>query len=391
MDTSRKQPEHGFALPAAVFALVVVGVLVTGGFYLARQETRSGVASERASTSFYLAERGAGEVMSEWDGSKFGSLSLWGTATVADTTDDGIWSVSVTRVSSRLYFLLANGAATAGEAVYGTAGRVLGIVARLRSASMDPRAALSTVGELRFGGSAQIFGQDYLPPAWSGTCDPAGPPKPGVLIDDKNNIKYQGHTKSIDGDPAVQEEPTLTPDDLLLFGDMAWSDLVSLATIVFPAGASTVTQLTPDSMDVGGQWLCDSSSNTNWGDPYHPSAVCGSYFPVIYSKGDLKISASDAGQGILLVEGNLELTGGLEFFGPVIVRGTLTTTGTGGHFNGGVTAANVSLESTTVLGDAVIRYSSCAIERAVINNPNLTQVRPIDRRSWVDLSSVISG
>jgi Tfp pilus assembly protein PilV len=293
MDTTRTGPKRGFALPAAVFALVVVGVLVTGGFYLARQETRVGVASERASASFYLAERGASEVMSVWDGSRFGPLSLWGSATVADTTDDGIWSVSVTRVSSRLYFLLASGAATAGEAVYGRASRVLGIVARLRSANMDPSAALSTVGELRFGGSAQIFGQDYVPPAWTGTCDPAGPAKPGVLIDDRRNIKYTGHTKSIDGDPDILEDPGLTPEDLLLFGDMKWEDLVAMATIIFPSGESTITQLLPDSVDVGGSWFCDSSSKTNWGDPYHPSGVCGSYFPVIYSRGDLKISASD--------------------------------------------------------------------------------------------------
>ena len=96
----------GFALPAAVFALVVVGVLVTGGFYLARQETRIGVASERATTAFYLAERGATEVMSQWDMSTFGSLANWHSAVKADTVSDGIWPVAVTRMTDRLYFLL---------------------------------------------------------------------------------------------------------------------------------------------------------------------------------------------------------------------------------------------------------------------------------------------
>ena len=93
----------------------------------------------------------------------------------------------------------------------------------------------------------------------------------------------------------------------------------------------------------------------------------------------------------MLISGDLEVSGGHEFYGPVIIKGTLTTTGTGGHFNGGVIAANVNLESSTVLGDALIQYSTCAVTRAVLNNPALTQVRPLERRSWVDLSSVISG
>ena len=76
---------RGFALPAAVFALVVVGVLVTGGFYLARQETRIGMASERATAAFYLSERGAAEVMAEWDMSTFGSLSPWASAYKSET------------------------------------------------------------------------------------------------------------------------------------------------------------------------------------------------------------------------------------------------------------------------------------------------------------------
>ena len=50
-------------------------------------------------------------------------------------------------------------------------------------------------------------------------------------------------------------------------------------------------------------------------------------------------------------------------------------------------AANVDLEDNTVLGTADIVYSSCAIERAILNSA-LTQARPLDARSWVDLSSV---
>jgi Tfp pilus assembly protein PilV len=384
------QSRRGFALPAAVFALVVVGVLVTGGFYLARQEMRIGVASRRATTAFYLAERGANEVMSVWDPSTFGALANWGTTTVTDTTDSGIWSVDVTRMSSRLYFLLATGKVDQGSAVYGDAGRMVGIVARLRTANVMPDAALTTIGELTLGGASYVIGYDSIPGGWGAHCSSPGDSKPGILIDDTTGIKYVGVSYQIDGDPPIGEDTSLTSENLLEFGDLHWDELVALADIIYQ-GPETITQLVPDSVDVEGTYLCKSGSKYNWGDPENPTAACGNHFPIIYATSDLKIAASDPGQGILLIGGDLEVSGGHEFYGPVIIRGTLTTTGTGGHFNGGVIAANVNLESSTVLGDALVQFSSCAVTRAVLATSRLTQVRPLKRRSWVDLSSVISG
>ncbi|MFO8175845.1 MAG: hypothetical protein R6T96_16290, partial [Longimicrobiales bacterium] len=228
------------------------------------------------------------------------------------------------------------------------------------------------------------------PAGWGGLCGALGPDKPGVLIDDTTNVSYAGGAYGLEGDPALTENSNLTPDSLLTFGDLEWSNLVDLRDITIPGG-TTMTQLEPDSILAGGSYTCRRDLLNNWGDPGNPSGVCGSYFPIIYAAGNLSISASDLGQGILLVEGNLSVQGGHEFFGPVIVRGELKTTGTGGHFNGGVIAANVNLDSSTVLGDALVQYSQCAVTRAVLNNANLTRVRPLEDRSWVDLSSVISG
>ena len=71
-----------------------------------------------------------------------------------------------------------------------------------------------------------------------------------------------------------------------------------------------------------------------------------------------------------------------EFFGPVIVRGRLKTQGTGGHFTGGVIAANVDLDQNSILGDAVISYSSCAVVRALRNSAPAALFR---ERSWANL------
>jgi hypothetical protein len=102
---------------------------------------------------------------------------------------------------------------------------------------------------------------------------------------------------------------------------------------------------------------------------------------VIWVDGDANINGVE-GQGILLVNGNLDVQGSFEFYGPVIVKGALSTQGTGGHFNGGVIAANINLDQNTVLGDAVITYSSCALSRALQASAQGAILR---ERSWVNL------
>lgn len=387
---ARINSRRGFALPAAVFALVIVGVLVTGGFYLARQETRIGVASERGTAAFYLAERGANQVLSEWDMSTFGSLANWNTAVKTDTVDEGIWQVAVTRMTDRLYFLLSSGIVTQGRGMLGNASRMLGLVARLNTAEIQPPAALTTVGSLTIGGSSYIIGHDSIPHGWSGYCGSPGASAPGVLIDSLSNVNTVGTDYELEGDPPTAENSTLTPDSLLSFGELGWNDLVAMADIIFPSN-TVLTQLGPDSISVGGSYVCNSSNNRNWGDPIHPGGVCGAYFPIIYAAHKLSVNANDFGQGILLVEEDFAVQGGFTFYGPVIVRGELSTAGTGGHFNGGVIAANVNLETSTVLGNALVQYSTCAVSRAILNNSSLTRARPLENRSWVDLSSTISG
>jgi hypothetical protein len=114
-----------------------------------------------------------------------------------------------------------------------------------------------------------------------------------------------------------------------------------------------------------------------------PASVpgCSGYFPIIYVNGDLQATGG-YGQGILIVNGDLEVQAGSQFFGPVIVKGTITTQGTGGHFNGGVLAANINLDQDVILGSAVVTYSSCALAKAMqANSPG----RLLRQRAFVDL------
>lgn len=378
----------GFALPVAVFALVVVGVLVTGGFYMARQETRIGVSNQNATAAFYVAERGISEVMETWNSGVFGALAVQDSAIRTGTTPEGEWTVTVTKLSDWMWMLESEGVITSGGDLYRGATRRVGTLAKIRTIDMRPPAALTTIGSLTVGGSSQVFGQDSIPPEWPGLCDPTrNDDAPGVMIDNASEVRTQGGAYTLEGNPPIAEDPSLTSDELLTFGDLVWNDLVDMATVRLPGGTS-VSRTEPDSVLVGGNYVCNTSTWNNWGHPLEPASVCGNHFPVIYAQGDVRIQSGDFGQGILLVEGDLSLNGGYTFYGPVIVKGTVSTAGTGGHFFGGLIAANVELATTTVLGDALVQFSSCAVTRALLNNAALAFASPLAERSWVDLSNL---
>ena len=379
----------GFALPVAVFALVIMGVLVTGGFYTVRQEMWIGSASAQAQKAFYLAEQGVANTLNNWSTGTFTTNGTWNSVTVADTVKDGFWTVAVTPMTDHLFYIASTGTVTHGGALNSGATRQVGMIARLSTADIDPPAALSTVGNLNFGGSAIIDGRDTDPSQWPGLCDSPNTDKPGIMIDNEDNIKFNGNETNIRnnqlfGSPDTAEDPTMTSESLMTFGDVDFDDLAVMADKVYSSSPGSIAPVWSGS-------VCDTGATSNWGEPLDNTNPCFNYFPIIYlnNPGVTWNFSQGRGQGILLVEGHIKVTGQFEFYGPVIIKGTLSTEGGGGtqHFHGGVMAANVDLQDNTVLGTADIVYSSCAIERAILNSA-LTQALPLDARSWVDLSSV---
>ena len=379
----------GFALPVAVFALVILGVLVTGGFYTVRQEMRIGVASANAQEAFYLAERGVYNTLNNWSNGSLTANGTWNSVTVADTVKDGFWTVAVTPMTDRLFYIASTGTVTRGGDLWSGATRKVGMIARLITADIDPPAALSTLGDLNFGGSAIIDGRDTDPGQWPGLCNSPNTDKPGIMIDDEDNINFNGNETNIRNNQLfglsdTAEDPTMTSDSLMTFGDLAFNDLAAMADKIYNSAPGSIAPVWSGS-------VCTTGSPANWGEPLDNTNPCFNYFPIIYlnNPGVTWTFTDGRGQGILLVEGDLKVRGQFEFYGPVIIKGTLSTEGGGGtqHFHGGVVAANVNLEDNTVLGTADIVYSSCAIERAILNS-KLTRARPLAARSWVDLSAV---
>ena len=379
-----QRKQCGFALPVTVFALVVVGVITTGGFFMAHQEGRIGVASEHAGLAFYLTERGLVDAMGQWN-SAFSALPLWGdTAVTRNYSGLGQVTTRVTRMTDLLYFLDVEATVTRGGVMLSGASRRVGVTVRLATADMEPRAALTTRGPTALSGTAEVHGEDEVPSGWGSFCPASLVDKPGILTDDSSQVSTQG-AADITGDPMVEEDPTI--DDLTFrqFGALTWDDLTDMADIRMSGGS--LTTLEPDSTASG---VCRTGQAfpSNWGNPENPGVACSEWFPIIHVTGNANIQSGGVGQGVLLVDGDLDLRGNFAFYGIIIVQGRMRTQGQGNRVHGGVLASNAVLDTQALTGGSVITTSTCAVSRAVSESASLTRARPLHARSWVDLSAI---
>jgi len=381
-----KARREGFALAASILAMLIVGAIVTGGFYAAAQEGQVSGSLIRSDEAIYVAETGLLASMAQASAPTLSAMpnntSFTGPTTnvTVGTTVVGNYRVRVTRVNDALFVFSSSGTVTKGGR-YAGATHTIANMTRLRVAFFDDQAALVVFGNVNVGGTADVDGTDTFPLAWAGQGCTLDATSAAVVANTGSTVTTSG-AGNITG--PVTHQP-LTADDFNVFGDLTWNDLVAMRE-------KTVSGTVGPDPVIGAGATCNTAVLTNWGSslPAHP---CFNYFPIIYAPGDLLISSSSEGQGILLVEGDLDISGGFNFYGIAIVKGEIRMTGTGGHVNGTTLVyggGDISSLSAS-LGTSLLQYSSCAVRRAMINNSNLARVIPIAHRSWMDVSAIQGG
>jgi hypothetical protein len=132
--------------------------------------------------------------------------------------------------------------------------------------------------------------------------------------------------------------------------------------------------------------VCDKTAPFNLGEPRRDAGYvsqCTGYFPIVHGTASrLYFAAGTRGQGILLVDGDLELVGGFEWVGLIIVRGQMKVTGTGNKITGAILTEGVDVATAGGIGgDAEVHFSKCAIDRAV---NGAAQPAPVSR-GWAQL------
>lgn len=392
---------EGFALATAIVALVLVGALVTGGFYAAGQEGRVATSAEQADLALNVAEFGLHEAVGRWGQKRYGDIPVGEQSDTAFAmsvggTDVGRANVEVRRLTDRLFFLTSRGEVLQGGR-YARGRRALGMLVRTSEFDIDTDRAMTSLSPVEVGGSSKVSGIDIVNPAWeeNDECSSTGP-NTGIMARDEDLVNTKGNG-SIVGEPAKDEDPTMTAEKLLDFGDWSYEDLVAMASKEVAAGA-TINSSRP-TLTADGD--CNEADPLNWGAPQNANHPCHFYFPIIHAKGDLNLNGNAAGQGILLVDGDLGIRGGYEFSGIIIVRGKIETGGGGSDVYGTVIVLG---ENTTgkskikdcdedgceskITGNPILNLSTCAVTRAIRYNEDLMRAFPIAERNWFDLSAV---
>jgi hypothetical protein len=369
--------ERGVALAVAIFAIVIIGMLIAGVFYGAYLEQRTGENTLYARQAFEAAETGMVATLNTWDQAVYGAFPVdTPQALPAVTVGRTRYTPSITRLNGQIFLVSARGEQLSGSGGV-LARQLLGTLARLSPTPVEVKAAVTSKGAVTVGGSSTVDGNDHIPPGWTG-CDAPGPAKAGVRTD--QTVTLTGGGTAL-GSPPMQQHDSGVVDSLFT---NPFNDLKTLASITLPPGA--YNGMAPAT--TGSPLRCNKALQLNWGEPwYNPPTAgavtqCQSYFPVIYSPGDLQLQ-NGRGQGVLLVEGDLEIRGNVEFTGLVIATGMLKANGTGNKITGGVLAENADLgDLTTLIGNPVVNYSYCAISRALAASAT---VRPLTERSWAQL------
>lgn len=374
---SDARPRGGFALVLALLAIAVIGVLIAGAFFVSTQEFRIGRNSFAHSRAFVNAEAGLNDVYANWDNSlntalKTGKMRVY---LKPEGAVNPTARVTVTRTGDLTFWMVSHGSAElAGRT---ESSRRTSLLLRIVIPGIPVRAAITARGALTVGGDAVIVGDDTNPPGWD--CPPGATNLPGVAVAELTDVGGAG-AGAILGDPPISADSAAGDTSTYAsFGASDWNTLAASADVRLAGGDMTPSPILTATLPA----RCNTGESSNWGDTARsdPSDPCEHHFPLIYSEGDLRLNGG-AGQGVLLVNGDLDLSAPFTFFGPVIVRGSVRSSGPGVRIHGALMAAQLNSLGASALDGTLITYSSCAIRHALRGS---TRPTPVAQRAWADL------
>lgn len=393
---SRCADERGVTLLLSLYALIVLGATITAAFMVVRFDRSAASSSTLAADAQNAAESGLADIYATWDPTVQGALTVWTPSTPTlwsggtRTLQAGklYYAPTVKRINSQLY--LAEVTGWRGTSSTRASQLTLAQWFRTVKPTIGVNAAVTVNDPIRFNGNAfEVNGYNSLPPEWgAGECTAldAGNSDDvvGVRSATGTGVTNQDND-NVFGFPArdAPNDPTVTSATFTNFVDYTFATL----------GAQPGVKILPNTApynDVGpvfdaGLGICDRTVLLNFGEPLRASATvpqCQGYFPVVHGTGaQTKFAAGSRGQGTLLIDGDLELVGGFEWTGLIIVRNQLKVTGTGNKIYGAILAAGADVATTngSVGGNVDIHYSACAVSKAV---SGASLARPLGQRSW---------
>ena len=337
---------RGAALVAALFVLVVLDVVIGALCFVALQELRVGRNAAGARRAAGAAEAGLDAALSGWAGGGYGRLDVGAAASFAGTLagGTGAWSGSVLRLNQRLFLIRSTGHDGGGRA-----RRTQLLVVRLALPALATTAALTVSGTVRVGPEGRVVGASAA--ADEGPCGSAPDTVAGVLLPSADQLELASCALGgcVSGRPDLAVDPALATAAVPVVGESGWARLRGAADLELAAGAVLAG-------------VSDADGH------------------VFHAAGDLEIIGG-LRRGVLLVEGNLVLSGGAEFRGLVLVRGALKFGDGGGRIVGSALAATAEIGISGGFGTDLIAHSGCSVSQALAS---AALAVPLPERAWAE-------
>jgi hypothetical protein len=368
----------GFALLAVIAALAVTEVLLLGLWRVAAGSVMAAHESTARARTRIEAESALRQSIADWDETAVAgrAAGTWyvvpGSARASGSVQlvvEALAAYRGTRLLRSTATMVTNGSIRARS----TAEAILSAVPA-DEFWRDFHSAIVSGGDIALAAGDTIDGTNAsLPAPWTAAeCPPASLPalgaRPGLAI--AAGAAATGTGGVLAGAPPVLGGAIrAAPSDFDRIGGVDAADFRAIADR-FEAGSITLAATSAGS-------ACDTTRRGNWGEPSIPGHPCHDYFPIIYSATDLSIGAG-AGQGILVVDGNLQIAAGVRFYGAILVRGILDAAGAEVH--GSVRIAGAA-GSSRVGGSW--RFEECALDRAFRLAPGMRRLYRVSDRWWL--------
>lgn len=332
--TDRRETEAGFALLAALLALVGMTALATGGWLMASAGHEGSRAFRGSVDAFYVSQSALHQFILDNHGIPVAERSYTlagGEATVRTR------SLGYSDQGRELYRVTAVGRTSDG----GT--RRVARVAMLEPFVANvPGTLVSGAGVIKNGSSGTIDGEDA---SLATECPVGGKPTgPALYVQEDGEPGYETvHPNVTEGDPPVQE----LSDPLAPLG-MDWQSVVD-----------------------GRRLIPDYTVPTDgWPDF---STMDSDDYPVIYADdpGGYTVDGTDGGHGLLVVRGDLKMNGSFSWDGLILVGGAIRSEGNQIIDGGVVTGLNATLDPPESVpntdlgnGNMTYTYQACEIWKA---------------------------
>lgn len=378
------RPRRGMALILTLIVVVVLAVLSTGAIISSMQDFRGGRNALVEQRAFAVAEYGLNAEISDWDRSRnlppptgmaIGAIDS-ANVFVAETDTAKVF---IQRLTDNTFWVRSVGRASIGNEQL-EAQRMTNMVVRIAYPTINPGGAITTAGNIRVQGSAEITGRNTNPSGWTQCANIAGRDTFAISYAPGRSVNIQKPelvTGGVNADPAAGDSNTY-----VRYGTESWNSLVAAADIRLPGGTYR-----PE--PVGTATTCSYGNTTNWGEPLRVSgggatytAGCKDYFPIIYVDGTATIS-SGRGQGVLLVNGDVRTVGNFQWYGLIIARDDIVKGAGTFDMWGSAMSRNANVDDqNSVVGNSMFRWSKCAVESALRGSAILTRTK---ERSWTQL------